>query len=106
MVDDVADDNKCLRLSVGLTRLEQWAANAGQVDKNAVYKALFAVSDGSVFRTHTIVEDLHSSHEFLVLVRDDLVLKIRVRHLDAFEIIYIGSLGQAPGLDLDINMEA
>lgn len=86
------------RLNMGMTHLERWAANAGQVDKNAVYEALFAISDGSVFRTHKVLDDVHWVGGFFVLVRDRLVIKIRFRRFDAFDIVYIGSFDEVPDI--------
>lgn len=85
-------------MSSGFRRLEQWAANAGQSDKNAAYKALFAIADGSAFREYTITHDVHRLGELVVQVKDDLVIKICFRHFDAFGLVYIGSHA---GADVD-----
>jgi uncharacterized protein DUF6235 len=85
------------RMDTGLEVLEDWTDTAKQSVKNAMYKALFAVADGSVFRTYKIVDDLQRPSEFFVLVRDDLVLKIRVNSFDSFGITYIGSRAGEPG---------
>lgn len=79
-----------LRLDSGLALLESWAATAGQIEKNAVYEALLNVPDGSVFRTHTIIDDRDRPQEFFVLAREDLVIKIRTPNFDWFDIVYIG----------------
>ncbi len=78
------------RLNLGVARLARWAGTASQVEKNAVYEALFAVSDGSVFRTHTVLDDVQRTGEFFVLVRESLVLKVSMHPFNTFGILYIG----------------
>jgi hypothetical protein len=78
-----------------LDLLDQWAATAGQVEKNAVYEALLSVPDGSVFRTRTILDDRDRPREFFVVAREDLVIKIRMGDFDSFGIVYIGPLSGA-----------
>ncbi|HEX4705757.1 MAG TPA: DUF6235 family protein [Pseudonocardiaceae bacterium] len=82
--------------------LENWTQTASQAEKNAVYEVLFAVSDGSVFRTHKVLDDVQRPGEFFVLVRENLVIKIGMYPFNNFGIAYIGSLDDAPDLDLDI----
>jgi hypothetical protein len=88
------------RMDTGRDVLEDWAEEAGQSKKNAIYKALFAVTDGSVFRTYRIVDDFQRANEFFVIVKDDLVLKVRVHCFDSFGIVYIGPSAKAPHLNL------
>jgi hypothetical protein len=87
------------RMETGLDVLAEWADNVGQRKKNAIYRALFAVADGSVFRTYRIVDDFRRADEFFVIVGDDLVLKLRVHHFDSFGIVYIGPVAGAPHLN-------
>jgi hypothetical protein len=91
------------RLDTGLSLLEQWAQTANQTQKNAVYKALFAVTDGSVFRNYIVFDDREHSREFSVMVKEDLVVKICILDVDSFAIRYIGTLGSEPNVDLGIN---
>jgi Family of unknown function (DUF6235) len=86
------------RMDTGLEVLEDWAATATQSEKNAVYKALFAVADGSVFKAYRIVDDWQQLSEFFVVIRDDLLLKICVHSFDSYGIVYIGAQEGAPGL--------
>jgi hypothetical protein len=79
-----------LRLDSGLALLDTWAATAGQTEKNAVYEVLLNVPDGSVFRTHAIIDDRDRPQEFFVVARDDLVVKICMPNFDSFGIVYIG----------------
>lgn len=90
------------RLNMGVACLEKWAATATQAQKNAVYDALFAVSDGSVRQTHKVLDDVQRTGEFFVLLRGGLVVKIGVHPFNTFSIVYIGSLDDAPDINLDV----
>ncbi|MFL6142299.1 MAG: DUF6235 family protein [Labedaea sp.] len=90
------------RLEAGVDVLEQWAATAHQAHKNVVYKALFAISDGSVFRDYIVFDDANHAGEYSVLVRDDLIIRVAVHGLDAFAIRYIGSVSR-PVRTADVN---
>ena len=81
------------RLETGLDVLEIWAETASQSKKNAVYKALFAMQDGSLFRTYRVIDDFQRPNEVFVIVKDDLVMKIRVNCVDSFDIVAINSCG-------------
>jgi Family of unknown function (DUF6235) len=78
------------RMETGIEVLADWAETARQSDLNAIYKALFAMLDGSLFRTYRIVDDFQRANELYVIVRDDLVLKIRINCFDSFGIVGIG----------------
>jgi hypothetical protein len=93
---------KYFRLDGGIDQLEAWAATARQVQKNHLYKALFAVTDGSVFNTHGVLQDTENPHAKFILVRQDLVLKVSYAQ-DSFGILYIGPLEGAPGLNLALD---
>lgn len=86
------------RLETGIEILEDWAETASQNQQNAIYKALFAMADGSAFRTYRIVDDFKRANELFIVVRDDLVLKVRINCYDSFGVVFIGSVAQAPGL--------
>jgi hypothetical protein len=94
------------RLHSGLELLDEWAEKAGQAEKNVVYRALFSVSNGSVFRTYKTLDDYKRPQEFFVLLKEDLVMKVCIHHFEAFGILYIGSVAGAPGLDLGIDRAA
>ncbi len=79
------------RLESGIDVLERWSASAEQAERQAVYTALFAVLDGSLFRTYRIVDDFQRTNELFVLVTDDLLLEIRINCLDSFSIVNIGN---------------
>jgi Family of unknown function (DUF6235) len=77
------------RLESGLDLLDSWAETAGQFDRHAVYRALFAVADASV-STYQVFDDHRRPQEFSVLVREDLVLVVRMDGADSFGIRYVG----------------
>lgn len=89
------------RLETGLDVLHEWARTASQSGKNAVYKALFAMLDGTLFRTYRIVDDFQRPNELYVIVKDDLVVKIRINCFDSFGIVFIGACGDSPVLRTD-----
>ncbi|MGW4272002.1 DUF6235 family protein [Streptomyces seoulensis] len=95
-----------LRLDLGWDLLERWSGTASQIERNAAHKALFAIVDRTVFRTHETFEDASRPGEFFVRLREDLVLKIRTLDGDAFEIAYVGPVGEAPGIDLGTGRAA
>jgi Family of unknown function (DUF6235) len=79
------------RLVKGEDRLEDWSGDADQIEQNAVYEALFAVAEGSAesqYETHE--EHRETGDEFVVVIRDDLVVKVRCIGPGAFAIVYIG----------------
>jgi hypothetical protein len=78
------------RLETGLEVLEDWADSASQSHKNAVYEALFTMLDGALFRTYRVIDDFQQLSELFVIVRDDLVIKIRINCFDSFGVVHIG----------------
>jgi hypothetical protein len=85
------------RLDTGIDVLEQWADGATERQKDAVYSALCAMTDHTLFRTHRVVDDVAQLSEFFVLLQDELVLKLRVHCYDSYGIVYIGPRTTAPG---------
>ena len=86
------------RMENGLDVLDVWAETASQSKKNAIYKALFAMQDGSLFRSYRVIDDFQRPNEVLVIVKDDLVMKIRINSLDSFDIVAIGPCGHLTDL--------
>jgi hypothetical protein len=86
------------RLETGIDVLENWAETASQTKKNAIYRALFAMLDGTLFRTYRVIDDFQRLNEVFVIVKDDLAMKIRVNSVDSFDIVAIGPCGQAADL--------
>jgi hypothetical protein len=78
--------------------LDRWAETASQAKKNAVYAALFAMQDGTMFQTYRVVDDFERLNEVYVIVKDNLAMKIRIHSLDSFEIVAIGPCGTATDL--------
>jgi hypothetical protein len=78
------------RLETGLEVLDDWSESASQSQKNVVHKALFAMLDGTLFRTYRVVDDYQRPSELFVIVKDDLVMKIRINCFDSFGIVHIG----------------
>src|SRR5262245_23054127 len=87
-----------LRMDTGLEVLDRWAEGANHKEKNAVYAALFAMTDRTLLRTYRIIEDEYELSEFFVLLADGVVLKMRVHSFDSFGIVYVGPHTKAPGL--------
>lgn len=83
------------KLRSGLGHLERWSATSGQAVRNAVYRALFAVGDGTVSRAYRTMRR-PSSGEMQVEVRDDTVVTVRVTEEDDYDIVYIGDPEEAP----------
>ena len=81
------------RLETGLDVLDEWAETASQDKKNAIYKALFAMLDGSLFRTYRIIEDFQRASELYVIVKNGLMMKIRINCSDTFGVVSIGPCG-------------
>ncbi|HEX6354986.1 DUF6235 family protein [Actinophytocola sp.] len=86
------------RLETGLDVLDVWAETASQTKKNAVYKALFAMQDGSLFRSYRIVDDFQKLNEVYVIVKDNLVMKLRINSVDSYDILAIGPCGNTADL--------
>jgi hypothetical protein len=86
-----------MRLRAGLCNLERWSATSRQAVRNAVYRALFAIGDGSVFRAYRTMRR-SSSGEVLVEVRDDTVVTVQFADEDAYDIVYIGDPQEAPDI--------
>jgi hypothetical protein len=83
------------RLESGSEVLDAWSDTASHSKRNAVYKALFAMQDGSLFRTYRVIDDFQVTNEVFVIVKDDLMMKVRIKAVDAFDIVSIGPCGHA-----------
>jgi hypothetical protein len=94
----VNDSTPRFRMESGHDVLDVWADTASQTKKNAIYKALFAMQDGSLFRTYRVIDDYQRPNEVFVIVKDNLVMKIRVNCIDSFTIVAIGACGRTSDL--------
>lgn len=94
--DGPATDQSCwrFRLEDGQNVLDAWSETASQSSRNAVYRLLFAVQDGSVFRRYQTVDDARALG-FSVYLTGDLVVRIQLDD-NAFTIAYIGSASCLP----------
>ena len=86
-----------VRMDTGLDVFDRWVECAGNEEKNAVYAALFAMTDRTLLRTHRIVDDTTELSEFFVLLSKNLVVKLRAHSFDSFGVVYIGPAASAPG---------
>lgn len=86
------------RMETGLEVLANWSETANQSQRNAIYAALFAMVDGSLFRTYRIIDDFQRVNELYVVVKDNLVLKIRIDCFDSFGVVEIGPASISPSI--------
>jgi hypothetical protein len=77
-------------METGLDVLEEWSEHATQSRKNAVYQALFAMLDGTLFQRYRTIDDFQRPSDLYVIVKNDLMIKIRVHCFDSFGIVYVG----------------
>jgi len=78
------------RLETGLEILEDWVVSARPDHKNAIYEALFTMLDGKLFHDYRVIDDFQQLSELFVIVKDDLVMKIRINCFDSFGVVHIG----------------
>ncbi|MFD9893995.1 DUF6235 family protein [Amycolatopsis sp. NPDC059027] len=82
-----------LQLTSGIEILEEWAQAASQADRNVIYEALFSIADGSAFLVYDIFGDGRNPHNFVIVVKRNLVIKFNMRRSESsFELIYVGDL--------------
>ncbi|HEX6359361.1 DUF6235 family protein [Actinophytocola sp.] len=84
-----------LRLGSGLDVLDAWGEAAREVDVKAVAGALFAVVERTVYRDYPVIDDSTVARELVVVVRDDLAVRVRLEDVEKFTIVYIGSPAEA-----------
>lgn len=85
------------KLRAGIGTLERWSDSSRQAVRNAVYRALFAIGDGTVFRAYRTLRR-PSSGEMQVQVRDDTVVSVRLTGGNSYDIEYIGDPQEAPDI--------
>jgi hypothetical protein len=85
------------RMETGVEVLDTWAQTAAPAEKNAVHDALFAMLEGTLFHSYRIVDDYQRPSELFVIVKDDLVMKIRINCFDSFGIVHIGPPAESAG---------
>jgi hypothetical protein len=84
-----------LRLGAGLDVLDNWADTATGVDITAVFDALFSVVERAVYYRYPVIDDSEKARELVVVVRDDLAIRIRLDDVATFGIVFVGSTGAA-----------
>jgi hypothetical protein len=80
-----------LRLTSGLPVLENWSENACQADRNALYRALFAVADGSAFLIYDVFSDAGRAQRFVFQVKQDLMVMVGLDREESFGILDIST---------------
>jgi hypothetical protein len=89
------DMTRRLRLGSGLDVLNAWTDSASHADATAVANALFAIVERSVYRDYPVIDDSTVSRELVVVIRDDLAIRVRLDDVEKFSIIFIGSPAMA-----------
>lgn len=84
-----------LRLGTGIEVLDAWTATASQIDVNAMTDALFAIVERTVYTRYPVVEDSALARELVVVVRDDLAMRIRLDDVETFSILFVGATEDA-----------
>ncbi len=84
-----------LRLGSGMDVLNEWADDATGVDITAVFDALFSVVERAVYYHYPVIDDSTLARELVVVVRDDLAIRIRLDDVATFGIVFIGPTGAA-----------
>lgn len=85
-------------LKGGLEVLEEWSESAPQASRNLVYRALFAVADGSLYQSFQTMSHRARPGELAIYLRNDLVLTISWQDGNFFDIAYLGLPSGAPGI--------
>jgi len=87
-----------LRLGSGVDVLNTWTETARAADVRAVTDALFSIVERTVYYQYPVIDDSAVARELVVVVRDDLAMRIHLRDVEKFHLVYIGS--PATALDL------
>jgi hypothetical protein len=92
-----------LQLNGGLDVLDAWSETAPQAARNTVYRALFAVTDGTLSQSFMTMSHRDHPAELAICLREDLVVTISRTEPGFYDIAYIGSVDDAPGLGVDVD---
>lgn len=87
------------RMQSGAEVLAEWSETASQTRRNAVYAALFSLTERTLFRTHQVIDDDERPAEIFVAVKENLVIKVRVNDIGSFDVLYVGAWETAPGFE-------
>jgi hypothetical protein len=80
-----------LRLGSGIDVLNAWTDAAREADVKAVADALFAIVERNVYRDYPVIDDSTVARELVVVVRDDLAVRVRLDDVEKFGIVFIGT---------------
>lgn len=80
-----------LRLGSGIDVLNAWSETATAADTAAVADALFSVVERAVYYAYPVIDDSTVARELVVVVRDNLAVRIRLDDVEKFGIVFIGS---------------
>jgi Family of unknown function (DUF6235) len=80
-----------LRLGSGLDVLNAWTETASDTDAQAVADVLFTIVERAVYRFYPVIEDSAVARELIVVLRDDLAVRVRLDDVEKFGIVFIGS---------------
>ncbi|MFC4852056.1 DUF6235 family protein [Actinophytocola glycyrrhizae] len=84
-----------LRLTSGIDVLDAWTDAAGYADAATIADALFTIVERTVYRAYPVIDDSRVARELVVVVRDDLAVRIRLADVETFGIVFIGTPAQA-----------
>lgn len=91
-----------LRLGTGIEVLDAYLDTAGEADTIAVTNALFAIVERTVYRRYPVIDDSTAVRELVVVIRDDLALRVRLDDVEKFSLVFVGS----PAAALEYGKEA
>lgn len=91
-----------LRLGSGVEVLDAYLDSATQADTIAVTNALFAIVERSVYRRYPVIDDSTVARELVVVVRDDLAMRVRLEDVEKFTLVFVGT----PAAALEFGKEA
>jgi hypothetical protein len=80
-----------LRLGQGIDVLDAWTETAGEADVIAVAAALFAIVERTVYNEYPVIDDSTVARELIVVVRDNLAIRVRLEDVEKFGIVFVGS---------------
>lgn len=84
-----------LRLGSGIDVLNAWTDAASNADVTAVADALFSIVERTVYLDYPVIDDSTVARELVVVVRDDLAIRVRLDDVEKFGIVFIGSPAEA-----------
>ncbi|OLF13937.1 hypothetical protein BLA60_01775 [Actinophytocola xinjiangensis] len=71
--------------------LNAWTESARAADVRAVTDALFSIVERTVYHQYPVIEDSAVARELVVVVRDNLALRIHLQDVEKFHLVFVGS---------------